>query len=177
MMGPRVIRISLMVSVLVLSVAPAIRTLSAQTPPRTVPRDTSALRKAPDGLVLDFVQQDVSIVLRAIAEAAGLSVSLANMPDARVTLRLQTPLSREAAVEALRAVAAGHDISVQESASVISLIGPARAVPGARAADRTLNLYTLRLKHTTAAAIAPMLMNVLTGTGSVGGSTRSGNWQ
>jgi len=141
---------------------------------RPAPRDSSALRRAPDGLVLDFVQQDVAVVLRAIAEAGGLSVSLSNMPDARVTLRLQAPLTRDAALDALRAVAAGHEIDVQVGPSVIGLIGPARVSAGARGSERTLNLYTLRLKHTTAAAIAPMLMNVLTGTGSIGGGSRSG---
>ena len=143
---------------------------------RPTPRDTTPLRRAPDGLVLDFVQQDVAVVLRAIAEAGGLSVSLSNMPDARVTLRLQTPLTREAALDALRAVAVGHEIDVQAGPSVIALVGPARTLTGARGGDRsgerTLNLYTLRLKHTTAAAIAPMLMNVLTGTGSIGSAAR-----
>lgn len=174
MKGPRVVvsprQRLLRVSVLALAVsALAPLSLAAQRP---TTRDTSALRRAPDGLVLDFVQQDVAVVLRAIAEAGGLSVSLSNMPEARVTLRLQTPLTRDAALDALRAVAAGHDIDVQVGPSVIGLVGPARVVPGARSSERTLNLYTLRLKHTTAAAIAPMLMNVLTGTGSVGGAMR-----
>lgn len=141
---------------------------------RGAQRDTSTLRKAPDGLVLDFVQQEVSVVLRAIAEAAGLSVTLSAMPEARVTLRLQAPLSRDAGIDALRAVAEGHDITMQVGPSVISLVGPARSAPGGRAAERTLNLYTLRLRHTTAASIAPMLMNVLTGTGSIGGPARGG---
>lgn len=135
-------------------------------------RDTAIVRKAPDGVVLDFVEQEVSVVLRAIAEAAGLSVTLSNMPDERVTLRLQTPLTRDAALDAMRAVAAGHDITMQEGSAVVRLVGPPRVVPGGRTAERTLNLYTLRLRHTTAAAIAPLLMNVLTGSGSPGASGR-----
>jgi type II secretory pathway component GspD/PulD (secretin) len=150
-----------------LSLAP-LASLHAQ---RATGRDTAMVRKAPDGLVLDFVEQDVSVVLRAVAEAGGLSITLSNIPAERVTLRLQTPLTRDAALDALRAVAAGHDIDVQEGSAVVRLAGPARAVPGTRTAERTLNLYTLRLRHTTAAAIAPLLMNVLTGSGSttVGG--------
>jgi len=136
-------------------------------------RDTAIVRKAPDGVVLDFVEQEVSVVLRAIAEAAGLSVTLSNMPDERVTLRLQTPLTREAALDAMRAVAAGHDITMQEGSAVVRFVGAPRVIPGARAAERTLNLYTLRLRHTTAAAIAPLLMNVLTGSGSTGGGGRN----
>lgn len=141
---------------------------------RPAPRDTAMFRRAPDALVLDFVEQDVSVVLRAIAEAGGLSVTLSNMPTARVTLRLQVPLTRDAALDALRAVAEGHDISVQDGTSVVRLMGPARSVPGARSAERTLGLYTLRLRHTNAAAIAPMLMNVLTGSGTIGAGGRVG---
>lgn len=174
MMGHSVVvsslRNALCVGVLVLSGA-LVAPLTAQRP---APRDSTPLRRTPDGLVLDFVQQDVAVVLRAIAEAGGLSVSLSNMPDARVTLRLQAPLTRDAALEALRAVAVGHEIDVQVGPAVIGLVGPARVSPGARSSERTLNLYTLRLKHTTAAAIAPMLMNVLTGTGSIGGVSRGG---
>jgi len=135
-------------------------------------RDTTATRRAPDGLVLDFVEQDVSVVLRAIAEAGGLSVTLSNMPAARVTLRLKAPLTREAALEALHAVADAHAITVQEGTAVVRLAGPPRTAPDLRPAERVLNLYTLRLRHTTAAAIAPMLMNVLTGTGGIGSTTR-----
>jgi general secretion pathway protein D len=130
-------------------------------------RDTGPARRAPDGLLLDFVEQDVSVVLRAIAEAGGLSVTLSNVPSAQVTLRLQQPLTRESALEALRAVAEGHGITVSEGATVIRLAGPPRTPAVTRTAERTLNLYTLRLRHTTAAALAPLLMNVLTGSGSV----------
>jgi hypothetical protein len=63
---------------------------------------------------------------------------------------------------------AGHDITMQEGSAVVRFVGAPRVIPGARAAERTLNLYTLRLRHTTAAAIAPLLMNVLTGSGSTG---------
>ena len=139
---------------------------------RVPARDTAMVRRAPDGMVLDFVDQDVSVVLRAIAEAGGLSVTLSNIPAERVTLRLQTPLTREAALDALRAVADGHGLTMQEGTAVVRLVGPARVDPGARPAERVLNLYTLRLRHTAAASIAPLLMNVLTGTGGMGGTAR-----
>ncbi len=140
---------------------------------RTPARDSAAVRRAPDGMVLDFVEQDVSVVLRAIAEAGGLSVTLSNMPSALVTLRLQQPASRDAALDALRAVAEGHGITLTEGSAVIRLVGPPRTpITPPRAQPRELNLYTVRLRHTTAAAIAPLLMNVLTGTGSPGGASR-----
>jgi type II secretory pathway component GspD/PulD (secretin) len=149
-------------------------------PPR---RDSAAVRNSPDGLVLDFVEQDVAVVLRAIAEAGGLNVTLSNMPSARVTLRMAQQMNREAAIEAIKAVAEGSEITVTEGASVIRLVGPPRAAPPVRLTpqqmaqqarqNRVLNLYTVRLKHSTATTVAPMLMNLLTGSGNVGGATRN----
>ncbi len=154
--------------------------LLAQGSGRASQRDTANTRRAPDGLVLDFVDQDVSVVLRAIAEAAGLNITLSNMPSARVSLRLQQSLSREGAIDALRAVAEGSDITVTEGDAVIRLVGPPRAATNTRLSpaqalqqarqERALNLYTVRLKHSSATTIAPLLMNVLTGSGG-GGST------
>lgn len=139
---------------------------------RATARDTSANRRAPDGLVLDFVEQDVSVVLRAIAEAGGLSVSLSNLPSAPVTVRLRQPGTREEALDALRAVAEGQNITVTEGASVIRLVGPPRTPPQTRAPERAVGLYTLRLRHTMAAEVAPLLMNVLTGSGNAAPTTR-----
>lgn len=139
--------------------------------------DTAILRNVPNGMVLDFVNQDVSVVLRAIAEVAGLNVTLSSMPTARVSLRLQQQLTRAEAVDALRAVAEGNDITVTEGETVIRLVGPPEAAAASRLSatqqlaqarsERLLSLYTVRLKHSAATAIAPLLMNVLTGNGSV----------
>lgn len=145
-------------------------------------RDTAALRNTPDGIVLEFVDQDVATVLRAIAEAGGLSITLSNLPTARVSLRLQQQMTREAAIDALKAVAEGNEITVTEGSSVIRLVGPPRVAPAPRLTpqqqaqqnqlNRVLNLYTVRLKHSTASTVAPMLMNLLTGTGSVSAGQR-----
>ncbi len=148
------------------------------------PPDTTAMRTAPDGLVMDFVNQDVSVVLRAIAEVAGLNITLSSMPAARVSLRLQQQLTRDEAIDALRAVAEGSDITVTEGETVIRLVGPpptpaptrlsaAQQLAQARE-NRLLNLYTVRLKHSSATSIAPMLMNLLTGSGSSGVSVSNG---
>ncbi len=169
------IRVSLL---LLVSAAPLVAQRGA--PPR---RDSAPVRQTPDGFVLDFVDQDVSIVLRAIAEAGGLSVTMSNLPAARVSLRMAQQMSRDAAVDALRAVAEGSEITMTEGSSVIRLVGPPRAATPARMSPqqlamqnqqaRILNLYTVRLKHSTATTVAPMLMNLLAGSGSVGSTTRT----
>ena len=165
---------------LAVTASPLLAQRGGTPPPR---RDTSALRNTPDGFVLEFVDQDVATVLRAIAEAGGLSIALSNLPTARVSLRLQQQMTREAAIDALKAVAEGNEITVTEGTSVIRLVGPPRVAPAPRLSaqqqaqlnqqNRVLNLYTVRLKHSTASTVAPMLMNLLTGTGSVGAGPRA----
>jgi len=165
---------------LAVTASPLLAQRGGTPPPR---RDTSALRNTPDGFVLEFVDQDVATVLRAIAEAGGLSIALSNLPTARVSLRLQQQMTREAAIDALKAVAEGNEITVTEGTSVIRLVGPPRVAPAPRLSaqqqaqlnqqNRVLNLHTVRLKHSTASTVAPMLMNLLTGTGSVGAGPRA----
>ncbi len=165
---------------LAMTASPLLAQRGATPPPR---RDTSVLRNTPNGYVLEFVDQDVATVLRAIAEAGGLSITLSNLPTARVSLRLQEQMTREAAIDALKAVAEGHDITLTEGTSVIRLVGPPRVEAAPRMSpqqqallaqqNRVLNLYTVRLKHSTASTVAPMLMNLLTGTGSVGMGPRA----
>ncbi len=165
---------------LAMAASPLLAQRGGAPPPR---RDTSVLRKTPDGFVLEFVDQDVATVLRAIAEAGKLSITLSNLPTARVSLRLQEEMTRDAALDALRAVAEGNEITMTEGTSVIRLVGPPRVAPTPRLSpqqqaqlaqqNRVLNLYTLRLKHSTASTVAPMLMNVLSGTGGVGAGPRA----
>jgi type II secretory pathway component GspD/PulD (secretin) len=148
-------------------------------------QDSMPTRSTPNGMVLDFVDQDVSVVLRAIAEAGGLSVTLSNMPAARVSVRLQQLTTREAALDALQAVAEGANITLTPGESVIRLVGPPRATPTPRVSaaqqlqqerqNRALNLYTLRLKHSAATEVAPMLMNLLSGAGAVTAPTSTRN--
>ena len=57
------------------------------TKPAAKKIDTSLVRKTPDGFVLDFQEQELRVVLGAIAEAGGLNVTFANLPATRVTLR------------------------------------------------------------------------------------------
>lgn len=145
-------------------------------PPR---RDTIPVRAAPDGDVLDFQNQDVTVVLRAIAEAGGLSVSIQNAPTNKpVTLRIQAQMSKDAATEILKAIAEGAGFTVTQSASLIRLVGPAQAAaPPQLTAQQQLQqmlgarnrvVHTVRLKYARASTVAPMLMSLFRGTTTPG---------
>ena len=57
--------------------------------------DSTNLRKTPAGYVMDFQDQDLRVVLSAVAEAGNLNVTFANIPTKRVTL-IQTSARSEA---------------------------------------------------------------------------------
>lgn len=151
------------------------------TPPAPLPaspRDTGGVRRTPDGYVLDFQDQDIRVVLSAIAEAGGLNVTLTNLPAKRVTLRMGQPASKAAILDVLRGVAESNGLKVIESASLIRIEGVA-AVTGPtvqqqiaqQQAQQQLGLYTYRLKHASAAALAPVLTNLVSGAGITGQTT------
>jgi hypothetical protein len=149
-------------------------------PPPT--RTDSGVRRTPDGPVLDFREQDISVVLYAIAEAANVNINIGPIaPPVRVTYRGSTQMTRESAVEIIKSIAEGNGLLVNETPSLIRITAPPRAPvtpqqPQLNPAqqqqlalmNRVRGLYTVRLKHATASTIAPLLMSLLRGTGSIG---------
>jgi type II secretory pathway component GspD/PulD (secretin) len=142
-------------------------------PPQTPP---AVARQTPDGIVLDFQDADIAVVLRAIAEAGNVAISLNNLPSVRTSLRVQQEMTRDAAIQMLKAVAEANGITVTETPVVLTFVGPPRQAAPANQnlspaqqlqlamQQRVLVLNIVRLKHATATTVAPMLMSLLTGT-------------
>lgn len=173
----------------VLVIAAATSPLSAQRgarrfqlPPRdTTPTpvtksDTSLVRKTPDGFVLDFQEQELRVVLDAIAEAGGLNVTFANLPSTKVTLRMNQKVSRAEALDVLRGVAEANDLKMTETPALIRIEGARATTPQQQVAQMVqqaqLKLFTYRLKHASAVTLAPVLMSLITGSA---GATAPGN--
>ena len=131
------------------------------------PADTNTKRRTPDGFVLDFQDQDLRLVLSAIAEAGSLNVTLANIPQRRVTLRMGQPTSREQTIEVLRGVAESNGLRMIEGASLIRIEGQVQLTnlqqAQLQAQSQQFRLFTYRLKHASAVQLAPVLMNLFTG--------------
>ena len=136
------------------------------------PADTTTVRKTPDGFVLDFQDQELRVVLSAIAEAGGLNITFANVPPTKTTLRMGQAVTRDQALEILRGVVAANDLKITETPSLIRVEGtpPSKVTPQQVAQQQSqaqqLRLYTYRLKHASSVQLAPVLMNLLVGTGS-----------
>ena len=141
-------------------------------------RDTTG-RPAPDGTVMDFNNQDIQQVLRAIAEAGNLNVTMTGIPALNVTLRVQLKMTQDEARDILKAVAEINGITVTDSPSIIRLVGPPPAprVPTTTTQllpqQRVLVVNMIRLKHATASVLAPTLMGLFTGTGGGGGAVNN----
>jgi type II secretory pathway component GspD/PulD (secretin) len=141
------------------------------TTPATAKKiDTSLVRKTPDGFVLDFQEQELRVVLEAIAEAGGLNVTFANLPAVKVTLRMGQQVTKAEALDVLRGVAEINGLKMTEGPSLIRIEGTrtvtTQQVQQQQAQQAQLKLFTYRLKHASAVTLAPVLMSLLTGTGT-----------
>ena len=146
-------------------------------PPRTQqaapPQDTGIVKRTPAGFVLDFQEQDLRTVLSALAEASGLNVSLTNIPNERVTLRMGQAVSREGMIEVLRQLSDAHNLKMTESEPLIRIEGPApqRTSPQQTLAQQVQaanqaaqpRLYIYRLRHASAVQLAPVLTSLFSG--------------
>src|ERR1051325_280565 len=156
-------------------------------PPANQRTDTSTVKRTPAGFVLDFQDQQLRTVLSALSEAAALNVSLSNIQDQRVTLRMGQPVTREGMVEVLRQVSEQYGLKMRESGTLIRIEGapPVRTTPGPSLAQQLQQqqqqvqqrIYTYRLKHAVAEQIAPVLSNLFSGAQTGFNTGRGGNVQ
>ena len=129
------------------------------------------------GVTLDFQDQELKVVLDAIAAAGDLNVSMSNIPAERVTLHLGRPVTRDGMTELLKSVAEQHGLKVTQSATLMQIAGtppeppPQRLTPAQVIAQQLaqqsqvqeMRLFTYRLKHASAVQLAPVLTNLFAG--------------
>jgi type II secretory pathway component GspD/PulD (secretin) len=155
-------------------------------PPKAAPKqDTTKKTTTQQGVSLDFQDQDLKVVLDALAAAGDLNVSMTNIPSTRVTMHMGRPVSREGMIELVKSVAEQNGLKVTESPTLIQLAGPApeppnRQTPAQNIAQQLLQqqqqqqvkLFTYRLRHASAVQLAPVLTNLFSGfVGTRGGTT------
>ena len=155
-------------------IAPPVRAQrGGQTRPPAAKPDTT---KKTQGVSLDFQDQDLKVVLDALAAAGDLNVSLTNIPNTRVTLHMGRPVSREGMIELVKSVAESNGLKVTESPTLMQIAGPVPEPPNRQTPQQSLaqqllqqqqqqqlKLYTYRLRHASAVQLAPVLTNLFSG--------------
>ncbi len=153
------------------------------------PSRAEAERQA-GGYALDFQNQELQVVLNALAEAGNLNVTMTNIPAQRVSVRMGRGAPRDTLVAMIRGLAESNGVRFTAQGSLIRLEGDPSASPAAQQAQlqaqqlaaqqaaaqqavatQQLRLYTHRLKHASAVAVAPVLMSLLGAGGTTIGNT------
>jgi type II secretory pathway component GspD/PulD (secretin) len=151
------------------------------TPPKAQKGDST--KKTTAGVSLDFQDQELRVVLDALAAAGDLNVSMTNIPSQRVSLHMGRPVTREGMIELVKSVAESNGLRVTETPTLMQIAGPQPAAETRQSAAQQLlqqqlaqnqqqqvRLYTYRLKHASAVQLAPVLTNLFSGlSGNFGG--------
>jgi type II secretory pathway component GspD/PulD (secretin) len=144
--------------------------------------------KAP-AVSLDFQDQDLKVVLDALAAAGEINVSLTNIPAQRTTVHMGRPVTRDGMIELLKTVAEANGLKVTVGPSLVQISGPTpeptrpTVTPQQQFAQQLaqqvqaqqMHLFTYRLRHASAVQLAPVLANLFSGYSSTlagrGGTT------
>ena len=158
--------------------------LFAQRGGRQTPAKPDTAKKPAASVSLDFQDQDLKVVLDALAAAGDLNVSMTNIPSQRITVHMGRPVDREGMIDVLKNVAEANGLKFTQTPTLIQISGtpPDRNAPTPQQIlqqqlaqanqQQQVRLYTYRLRHASAVQLAPVLTNLFTGL--TGGFTNTG---
>jgi len=132
------------------------------------------VRTVPQGLLIDFQDADLRLVLAALAEAGHLNLIYSELPSRRVTLRTNQPVPPDQIMPLLRSLASSNGLKITEDGAFIrvddtgeGVRGQRRAQPTDTTAEPEVRLFVYRLKHARAVRLATTLQTIFGGvTGS-----------
>ncbi len=148
-----------------MSVLPAL--LTAQEP----------VRVTEQGVLVDFQDADLRLVISALAEAGDLNVVYGDLPQRRVTLRMRQPVPRAGMLPLLKSLAQANGLRVVEAEGFLRLESGGAATTGrdsAKSVQPEVRLVVHRLKHAKASQLAGTLQSIFGGRGSSGAATSTG---
>ncbi len=141
--------------------APFARDLSAQQP----------VQVTPQGILIDFQDADIRLVLAGLAEAGGLNLVYGELPARRVTLQMRQPVAQDAILPLIRNLARSNGLKVTEEGGFFRLDVADAATGRAAASDsggQEPRLFTYRLRHARATRLSATLQSVFGGAGASG---------
>jgi general secretion pathway protein D len=126
-------------------------------------QDTTIVRRTPGGFMVDFQDQDMRLVISALADAGGLNVSYTNLPTMRTTLRMSQPISQAEIADVLRSIVESNGLRMVQEGAVYRI---ERATPApapqrpTQAVQEPLLPFIYRLRHANAVQLATTLNQV-----------------
>jgi general secretion pathway protein D len=124
------------------------------------------VRVSEDGVMLDFQDADLRLVIAALAEAGSLNVVYGELPARRVTLRTMQPVPSQQIMALLRSLARTNGFEVVEDSGFVRIDGASvqsRREEQELAADdqaEEVRLYVHRLNHARAERLAATLQGL-----------------
>ncbi len=150
--------------------------LSAQRGGRQAPARPDTSKKPAASVSLDFQDQDLKVVLDALAAAGDLNVSMTNIPSQRITVHMGRPVNRDGMIDVLKNVAEANGLKFTQTPTLIQIAGPAPEPRNTLTPQQILQqqlaqanqqqqirLFTYRLRHASAVQLAPVLTNLFSG--------------
>jgi general secretion pathway protein D len=122
-----------------------------------------------EGVLVDFQDADLRLVVAALAEAGGLNLVYSDLPARRVTLRMRQPVPQANLLPLLKSLAQSNGLRVIEEGDFIRLESGAAADTLAQKADSAseptedMRLFVYRLKHVRAARLGATIQALFGG--------------
>lgn len=142
--------------------------LLATAPAAAAAQDPPAAEQE-EGIRLDFQDVDLRLVISALAEAGGLNVVYADLPQRSVTLRMARPVAQDEVLGLLRSLAASNGLEVIEEGPLVRVVGGAGTTAAGEpeaeevVEEPALRLYVHRLQHARAPRLASTLQSLFGG--------------
>lgn len=121
-----------------------------------------AVQASDSGVVFDFQQADLRVVVSALADVAGLTIVYAGLPARTVTLRTGRPVSVSEVRHLLDGVASANGLELVQEGDLIRVVAREQPPTGAARAQQRAGagppgqrrLFVLPLRHARASEIA-----------------------
>jgi general secretion pathway protein D len=127
-------------------------------------QDTTIVRRTTGGFMVDFQDQDMRLVISALADAGGLNVQYTNLPNMRTTLRMSQPISQAEIADVLRSIVESNGLRMVQDGSMyrIERSTPQQNTPARpqQAVQEPLLPFIYRLRHANAVQLAATLNQV-----------------
>lgn len=131
------------------------------------------VRVTEQGILVDFQDADLRLVITALAEAGNLNVVYGELPPRRITLRLRQPVPPGNLLALLRSIAQSNGLTLVEEGNLVrieaadprdvALRGGAAARRAEEEQQPEPRLFVLRLKHARANRLAGTLQAIFGG--------------